>query len=91
MGGRALRLHQALGDGDLEVNSTHHQIIADPGSLSPVGWAPDGVVEAIEASGDRFTLGVQWHPEAMADPRQQGIYAALVAAAVAWARAAMKA
>lgn len=25
--------------------------------------APDGVIEGIEAVGDSFVLGVQWHPE----------------------------
>jgi putative glutamine amidotransferase len=27
-------------------------------------WAPDGIVEAVEdPRGDRFVVGVQWHPE----------------------------
>ena len=29
--------------------------------------APDGVIEAIEAPGSGFELGVQWHPEKMGD------------------------
>lgn len=68
----------------LEVNSTHHQLVDDPGALTPVGFAPDGVIEAIEHPGERFALGVQWHPEAMADAAQQGIYTAFVQAARVW-------
>jgi putative glutamine amidotransferase len=45
------------------VNSWHHQAVdrcASP--LREVGWAEDGVVEAIEMPGHPV-LGVQWHPE----------------------------
>lgn len=61
-----------------EVNSYHHQAVADPGSLTVTGWADDGVVEAVEDPGARFVLGVQWHPEVDADVRA---FAALVRAA----------
>lgn len=77
------RLAGALGATTTAVNSTHHQLVDDPGSLEPVAWAPDGVIEAVEGGPGPFVLGVQWHPEAMADPQQQGIYGALVAAAAA--------
>jgi putative glutamine amidotransferase len=60
-----------------EVNSYHHQAVADPGKLTVTGWADD-VVEAVEDPSRRFVFGVQWHPEAMADVRP---FAALVAAA----------
>ncbi len=58
------RLANILGRVDLEVNSFHHQAVADV----PAGWrvsaqAPDGIVEAMEYPGNRFLLGVQWHPE----------------------------
>ena len=47
--------------GATEVNSIHHQAIADPGpELCPTAWSPDGVVEAVEAPG---LLALQWHPE----------------------------
>jgi len=62
----------------LHVNSTHHQAVDDPGSLSVVGRAPDGVVEAVARPGHRFAVGVQWHPELIG---QVSIYAALIAAA----------
>jgi len=47
--------------GASEVNSIHHQAVADCGPrLRVSAWAPDGVIEAVEA--DRV-LGIQWHPE----------------------------
>ena len=47
-----------------EVNSIHHQAIADPGQhLRATAWSPDGVIEAVEGPG---LLGVQWHPERLA-------------------------
>ena len=58
------RLAQILGCDNLAVNSFHHQAVAEV----PLGWrvsaqAPDGIVEALEFPGDRFLMGVQWHPE----------------------------
>jgi putative glutamine amidotransferase len=52
-----------------EVNSYHHQGVADPGTLTVTGWADDGTVETLEVPGRRFALGVQWHPEATPDNR----------------------
>ncbi len=52
-----------------EVNSYHHQGVADPGALCVTGRADDGVIEAVEAPGRRFVLGVQWHPEVAGDLR----------------------
>jgi len=50
---------------DAPVNSHHHQAIDTLGrDLVATAWAPDGLVEAVEdPRGDRFVLGVQWHPE----------------------------
>ncbi|WP_213454531.1 gamma-glutamyl-gamma-aminobutyrate hydrolase family protein [Rhizomonospora bruguierae] len=64
--------------GDGEVNSYHHQGVADPGRLTVTGWADDGVVEVAEDPAKRFVLGVQWHPEYLDDVR---LFRALVAAA----------
>jgi putative glutamine amidotransferase len=49
------------------VNSFHHQAVhpVAPG-FEVVARSGDGVVEAIERVGSRFTVGVQWHPEALA-------------------------
>lgn len=56
-----------VGTATFAIASHHHQAVAELGQgLVACAWAPDGVVEAIEAieaTGDRFLLGVQWHPE----------------------------
>ena len=52
-----------------EVNSYHHQGVADPGTLTVTGWADDGVIEAVEDPARPFVLGVQWHPEAAGERR----------------------
>jgi putative glutamine amidotransferase len=65
------------------VNSLHHQAIKDvaPG-LTVAARAPDKIVEAVEAEGHPFAIGVQWHPEELAgnDLRAQRIFDALVEA-----------
>ena len=58
--------------------TTTRRWTGSPPELTPSAWAEDGVVEAVEATGRRFCLGVQWHPEESADRR---LFAALVAAA----------
>ncbi|PDW00080.1 gamma-glutamyl-gamma-aminobutyrate hydrolase family protein [Candidatus Chloroploca asiatica] len=77
------QLAYLLGTEQLAINSLHHQAVRTIGAgLRPVGWAPDGVVEALEGTGEAFVLGVQCHPEALqahADPRWQAVFAAFVA------------
>jgi putative glutamine amidotransferase len=48
------------------TKSHHHQGVERIGDgLAVTGWATiDYLPEAIEAPGNRFALGVQWHPEA---------------------------
>jgi len=77
------RLAGVVGAGPLEVNSSHHQAIAQPApGLTVAARAPDGVVEAVEGTGETFVLGVQWHPERLADrPEHLALFHALVAAA----------
>ncbi len=55
----------------LGVNSFHHQATKECGTLYPVAYSDDGVVEGLEARGARFIIGVQWHPEEMAGTDQQ--------------------
>jgi putative glutamine amidotransferase len=74
------RLAKILGRDLVQVNSTHHQAVRDPGAAIVCAIAPDDVVEAIELA-DRFAIGVQWHPELMAGGEQQLLYDALVEAA----------
>lgn len=78
------RIAGLLGPGDLRVNSFHHQAVDRLGrGLRAVGWAPDGVIEAIEDPGHPFLVGVQWHIESLVDdPRQRGLVEAFVAASV---------
>ena len=63
------RLRELAGAEEIGVNSSHHQSILDPGrNLRIVAKAPDGVVEAVEWTGDsNWVTGVQWHPERMAE------------------------
>jgi gamma-glutamyl-gamma-aminobutyrate hydrolase PuuD len=50
--------------------------------LRAVAHAPDGIVEAIEAPGAAFVLGVQWHAEGLtARARHRVLFEALVVAA----------
>ena len=63
------RLEQALGAAvssarTCRVNSRHHQSVERIGrGLDVSATAADGVIEAIEAPGADFCIGVQWHPE----------------------------
>jgi len=58
-------LYGAVRDDVVEVASSyHHQGVDRLGSnLKPTGFAPDGLVEAIEHMNRDWVIGVQWHPE----------------------------
>ena len=79
----ASRLARIAGTGRIRVNSFHHQANhhLGPGVIRSA-WSEDGVTEAIELEGDRFVVGVQWHPERMwrRSPRQRRLFAAFVEA-----------
>lgn len=66
----------------LEVNCHHHQSVASYPGFEAAAHAADGTLEAMEAPGDRFCVGVQWHPETAADV---GVLSGLVVAAAAYA------
>jgi len=62
----------ALGALQTRVNSFHHQAVDVLGNgLRAVGWASDGVVEAVVATDRAFTVAVQWHAESMVDSPEQ--------------------
>lgn len=63
------RLAGIVGAGSIGVNSFHHQAVQmpAPGFIVTAYSEDDRVIEAIELPGERFVLGVQWHPEAMVD------------------------
>ena len=52
-------------DGAARVNSFHHEAIDELAECFAVTARslPDDVIEAVEIPGDRFVVGVQWHPE----------------------------
>jgi putative glutamine amidotransferase len=75
-------LHRIVGAAAMQVNSSHHQAVREPGPHAVVNAAaPDNVIEGIEDGRYRFCLGVQWHPEFHIDPGDRRIFDALIAAA----------
>jgi putative glutamine amidotransferase len=73
--------HQVVGTGEAIVNSSHHQSVADAGTLTVTGWADDGTVESAEDPSDPFVLGVQWHPEQLTTEVSQRLFEGFVEAA----------
>lgn len=74
------RVMKAMGVERARTFSHHHQAIDRVGAgLVAVGWAEDGLLEAVEME-NGWILGVQWHAEATAatDPTQQAVFDALV-------------
>jgi putative glutamine amidotransferase len=81
---RGSRIARVVGGTRIQVNSFHHQAVERLGTgLSAVGWAPDGVIEAIEDPSRGFMIGVQWHAESLSEsePVQADLLEAFVAAA----------
>jgi putative glutamine amidotransferase len=76
------RLAAIVGAGEIQVNSLHHQAPSGAGrGLRAVALAPDGVIEALEGTGNAWIIGVQWHPEwLLDDPRMIGLFQAFVRA-----------
>ncbi len=71
-----------------DVNSHHHQGLGDiAGPLQEIGWAEDGVLEAVVSHDNSWVVGVQWHPEVMAavDRVELRLFGAFVDAANAFA------
>jgi putative glutamine amidotransferase len=66
---RGTRLHDIVGQDRITVATSHHQAIKDAGRILRVTAyaAEDQVIEAVELPGDRFVVGVQWHPEVLPD------------------------
>src|SRR4051794_21325025 len=87
------RLEGVMGRQEHDVNSFHHQAVQRLGSgLRATAWAPDGVIEAIEAPDRDFVVGVQWHAESLSEREDQaGLFNAFVAAAVRYESAGSQA
>lgn len=75
------RLAGILGE-TATVPCHHHQSVATHPGFTPVAWAADGTLEAMEQAGPRFCVGVQWHPETDTDRR---LFQALAEAAERYA------
>lgn len=57
---------------EIVVNSFHHQSVKDLGKgLVVTASSKDGVIEAIELKGNKFVIGVQWHPEEMIETSEK--------------------
>ncbi len=74
------RVARAMGTDGVVVNSFHHQVVDQvaPG-FEVVARSPEGYVEAIEHRELPYLLGVQWHPERLADSGTQVLYRDFVA------------
>ncbi len=78
------RLATAYGGVAIRTNSYHHQSVDRPAaSLRVTGRTADGLIEALEAPGDDFVVGVQWHPEMSwrAFPEHHAIFRLFIEAA----------
>lgn len=78
------QLAKAMGVGTKGVNSFHHEAVKDLAEDFVVcaRSLPDDVIEAIELPGERFVVGVQWHPEELtARPEARQLFRDFVTAA----------
>ncbi|MEO7002059.1 MAG: gamma-glutamyl-gamma-aminobutyrate hydrolase family protein, partial [Ktedonobacterales bacterium] len=83
------RLAAILGVERHEVNSLHHQAVAQPGAgVIITACADDGIAEALELPAHPFALAVQYHPEELvaSDPLSRRLFAAFIAACQEYAR-----
>lgn len=74
-------LGRAAGATRIQVNSLHHQAVRDPGKrLRVVARSSDGLIEGVEATGHRFAVGIQCHPEELVRTEQWAarLFSALV-------------
>jgi putative glutamine amidotransferase len=80
-------LGSLAGEASAVVNSHHHQALETIGEgLQATAWSSDGLVEAVEdVGGQRWALGVQWHPELgwETDRLSQAIFNSFIEAAAA--------
>ncbi len=79
------RLAVAMGEGDAEIMSWHHQAVERLGDgLRVTARAADGLIEALEPEAGGWAVAVQWHPElnARTDAKQAALFRAFRDAAV---------
>lgn len=74
-------LSKIVGGDKIAVNSLHHQGVKMLGAgLIASALAPDGLIEAVELPDHPFALGVEWHPEELADEVSRKIFSAFITA-----------
>jgi putative glutamine amidotransferase len=82
------RIAEITGAAELVVNSSHHQALDNPGDGLTITARSieDGVIEAVEGTGEQFVVAVQWHPERIfdSDPASRALFKAFVEAAAQW-------
>ena len=68
---KSSKLYDIIGEEIIKVNSRHKYVIKNDENLKDkfdiVGMSEDGFPEAMEVKSKRFFIGVQWHPENMAE------------------------
>lgn len=68
-------LYNIFGKSMLRVNSFHHQAVSIAAQdFEVVARSPDGIIEAIEHKYHPFAIGVQWHPECMAEKYEEQMH-----------------
>lgn len=78
------RLSRIMGQGIGSVNSFHHQAVKTLAEgFTAAAWSTDDhVLEALELPGERFVVGVQWHPEELVEyPEARKLFSCFVEAA----------
>lgn len=74
-------LYKLLEVEEIRVNSTHHQAVKDlaPG-FKITARSSDGIIEAMEGTGEGFIFSVQFHPERLVleDPRFDALFYKLI-------------
>jgi putative glutamine amidotransferase len=86
---RESKLGELLGARTVKVNSMHHQGIKELApNLIASAFAPDGVIEGVESINGHFVIGVQWHPEELAerDAGMRRLFTAFIEAAGEYGR-----
>ena len=58
-------LYKIIGKEEIKVNSRHNYHVPEKLDYLKSAYATDGIIEAVESKDNKFTLGVQWHPETM--------------------------
>jgi putative glutamine amidotransferase len=74
------RLAHIMGITQAQVNSLHHQGIQTLApEVTPLAWASDGLVEAIQIPNNPFGLALQWHPEWLPENKHaQALFASFI-------------